>query len=247
MNKSDRSLVSLIGKEAVEADWELAFGGKSKGNRHLFRVNTIAKYLQKIEGGDLFVVLCGAWVHDVALVSGSDYDQDRVRKETEKFLNSFKGLDRDRKLQIVECAVGHEQNNGDLTVEAKIVRDADAIDKMGALGVIRHIWKMTNMLENRVLNGKKDLDNLRTHLDSRVTGFMTQGGKELAEKLKAGKELFFKLKNAEQVMNEISVMAMEGRTSDFIASHVSRRQKNDWARLLENQLTCKYLENNKKV
>ena len=44
MNKSQIDLIDKIGKEAVRLDWEEAFGGKSYGNTHLYRVNKIAKY-----------------------------------------------------------------------------------------------------------------------------------------------------------------------------------------------------------
>ena len=41
---------------AIELDWNLAFGGRSKGNRHLFRIVKIAKELATKHDVNIFIV-----------------------------------------------------------------------------------------------------------------------------------------------------------------------------------------------
>jgi len=92
MDARQSGLLKEIEKEAVRIFWEECFEGKAYGSRHLFRVNVIAKHLWKREGGDEFVVLAGAWVHDVSLEAGNDHDPHRVAALTRDFLISFKGV-----------------------------------------------------------------------------------------------------------------------------------------------------------
>ena len=45
----DRHIIDQIEEYAITMDWHVAFGGKARGNRHLFRVVTIAKFLAEKE------------------------------------------------------------------------------------------------------------------------------------------------------------------------------------------------------
>lgn len=238
-----RLLLDLIGREAVLLDWKKAFGGKSFGNRHLERVNKIAKFLHSKEGGDEFCALVGAWVHDVSLAFGADYDPDFVAKHTRNFLGNFKGVSRVEKELIVKCASGHEEGQSDLPVEAKIVHDADVVDKSGMLGVIRHAWKMTNMLENRLLSGPDDLKKLISHLEERGEKLFTTTAKDLVAKTNVYRRQFVDDRNfALAVLPEISQMAMDGKTSDFIASTLVNKYSHPSLVGLELQLSCDYLK-----
>lgn len=242
MNKNLEVLIKRIGDDAVRSDWELAFGGKSYGNMHLYRVNKIAKYLQSKEKGDLAVVLLGAWIHDVTLSTGSDYDEKTVEKETRKFLDKYPELDNDLKEKVIDCAVSHESENEVKTIEARIVHDADALDKCGALGIVRHIWKMTNMLEDRKLTGEDDLKKLETHLVNRQTHLQTETAKVLAGSLNKAGNVFFENKDeAMRLMEEISGRAKQGDTSDKIVSWLTKNENEDWVNILEHQINCRYL------
>jgi len=242
MNKTLEELIKKIGLDAVKFDWEVAFGGKSYGNNHLFRVNKIARFLQEKEGGDLTVVLLGAWVHDVTLSSGSDYEEKKVEFETRKFLESYKDLPSDLREKAIQCAVSHESEDEVKSLEAKIVHDADALDKCGALGIVRHIWKMTNLLESRVLDGEKDLKVLENHLLNRQTHLQTETAKKLAEVLnRDGNEFFADRKEAIRLMEEISDQAWEGTISDNIVSWLMQNEKRKWVNALDRQINCSYL------
>ena len=242
MNKSQIDLIDKIGKEAVRLDWEEAFGGKSYGNTHLYRVNKIAKYLQMKEGGDLFIVLVGAWVHDVSLATGSDYDSERVAKETRKFLGNYDLSDQEKEA-IVDCAAGHESENTQKSIESMIVHDADAIDKCGSLGIVRHIWKTTNMLKNRVLKGEADLSDLEKHLKTRQANLMTKTAKKLVEKLNLEGEKFFRdRKSAILMMEKISTLAWGGMNADKIVAELEKTSGSDWVQILSDQIKCSFLK-----
>jgi len=236
-------LLSQIKKEAIRLDWNVAFGGKSAGNNHLSRVNKIAKHLFDNEGGDEFCVLAGAWSHDVSLAFGSDYDSKFVEEHTREFLDRFNDLSKNEIATILQCATGHENGKGNLPLEAKIVHDADVVDKSGMLGVIRHIWKMTNMLEKRILVGQADLAILVAHLESRKLNLFTETAKKLVSKLGASKDVFVQDNNFSlEMLTLISKLSMEGKTSDYIAEWLILKYDHKSLNGLCNQLSCNYLD-----
>mgnify|MGYP001403013367 CR=1 FL=1 len=242
LDKSKRQLLKEIGKAAVDLDWKVAFGGKSFGNHHLERVNKIAKYLQRVEGGDPFIVLAGAWVHDAALAYGKDDEPKVIAKHTKSFLKKFCGLKSEEIERIVGCAAGHEEGTG-LSVEAKIVHDADVIDKSGMLGLIRHTWKMTNLLEERLLQGNEDLEKLVNHINNRRNKIFTKTAKDIVKNLDKSKDIFVRDRRfALETLPIISEMAMEGKTSDLISEWLIRTYNHASIRALKAQLQCDYLK-----
>jgi HD superfamily phosphodiesterase len=187
-------------------------------------------------------VLAGAWVHDVSLVQGSDHDPESVTSFTRDFLNRFEDLRSDEVDRIVECAGGHEIGHPNLSLEAKIVHDADVVDKSGMLGVVRHVWKMTNLLENRILNKEDDLKRLKDHLSERQVKLFTNSAKDLAKELNKSRDGFFKDEAfALRTMAWISEQANQGVISDEIAERLARESRHESARVLKDQLSCRYL------
>jgi uncharacterized protein len=242
MNVRQTTLLKNIEKEAVRLFWEESFKGKSFGSRHLFRVHEIAMYLQEKEGGDKFVVSAGAWVHDVSLVQGSDHDPVSVASFTQNFLKRFEGLTTDEVDRIVECAGGHETGHQGLSLEAKLVHDADVVDKSGMLGVVRHVWKMTNLLENRILDEEDDLKKLRGHLKERQAKLFTKTAENLAKNLNRSRDLFFKDKKLSlSTITWISEQANRGVISEEIAEMLAKESPHESARVLRDQLSCNYL------
>ena len=133
-----------IEKEALRLDWEVTFGGKTKGNKHLWRVVKIASFLARETDANIDIVEAGAWLHDASLVTGSDYNLETVKKFSIKLLHGFNLSENEREI-ILDCIVSHEDSKAPGSVEAKIVHDADVLDKLGVLGLIRHSVKSTNM------------------------------------------------------------------------------------------------------
>ena len=102
---------------------------------HILRVRNLSGYIQKYEGGNLFVVDLSALLHDVddwKLSPGykaldfleSQALEPGVLTEVYYILNtiSFKGIDKEKELK---------------TIESKIVQDADRLDATGAIGIAR--------------------------------------------------------------------------------------------------------------
>lgn len=242
MDTRQSGLLKEIEKEAVRVFWEECFGGKAYGSKHLFRVNAIARHLWEREGGDEFAVLAGAWVHDVSLVEGNDHDPHRVAALTREFLIHFKDLRTEELDQIVECARGHEVGCKGLSLEAKIVHDADVVDKSGILGVVRHVWKMTHLTEGRILNRNDDPGKIQSHLQERQAKVFTNTARGLAENLSRSRDLFFEDEvYARRTIAWVSGLARQGIITDEISEILAEKEDHRSISALKDQLVCKYL------
>ena len=243
MDKRQRELIEELSEAAVQRFWVDSFKGMARGSRHLQRVQRIAEYLWQKEGGDEFVVRAGAWIHDVALAHGPDYEPERVAYFTRLFLNEFPLLQTTEIDRLVECAEGHEAGGDFLRLEARLVHDADVLDKSGLLGVVRHIWKMTHLLEKRNLEGIQDLQKLEAHLKARQDRLYTETARRLARYLRSPVELFFQdRKFALKTMAWASRLAGQGIISDKVAEMAASRSDHACMRELKGQLECRYLQ-----
>ena len=98
----NKNTLLKIKKIALKIDHDISFSGKSKGNRHLFRVVEIAKFLAKKTEADLSIIIAGAFLHDTALPFGND---DSYLKNKEVVINLLKDFDikQNDKKNIAEC------------------------------------------------------------------------------------------------------------------------------------------------
>ncbi|CAG0926264.1 unnamed protein product, partial [Notodromas monacha] len=106
---------------------------------HILRVVNTAQCIHRLEGGDEFLILMAAWLHDIG-----DYKmhngQDRTQELVGEFLDSLLVLP-ESKMAILNIITqvsfkgGH--NEPPTTIEAQIVQDADRLDAMGAIGIAR--------------------------------------------------------------------------------------------------------------
>jgi HD domain len=173
---------------AVTLDWEMAFGGKSKGNRHLFRVRDIAIALSEKEGGCSDIVEAGAWLHDCGLIEGDTDHDKKGRGIAGEFLATL-GLDKDTCERVLHCIEVHEGFGNAMTIEAKVVHDADVLDKMGPLGVIRQTWKRANSgSTTEAIAGE-----LEQYLDRRKERLYTETAREAGSRLSHDLGPFFVL------------------------------------------------------
>src|SRR3989344_4148631 len=156
--------IKKIQRLALDIDHNAAFGGKSRGNKHLLRTAKIARFLAKKTRASTDIVLAGAFLHDTALPSGNDYEYARNKRIVKKLLKQF-DLPKDERDAISECVASHEGTSDPKTLEAKVVHDADVLEKMGLLGIIRHTWKTTNQkkLDPRAIT-KKDVREILDHI-----------------------------------------------------------------------------------
>lgn len=125
--------VSAWAKERLEAadaahDWF-----------HVERVLNTARTLGAAEGADIELVELGALLHDVV-----DYkmgEEENTRAEVREFLEGL-GLELERIERIFETITGisfRDTISGDeeLTLEQRVVQDADRLDAIGAVGIAR--------------------------------------------------------------------------------------------------------------
>lgn len=232
-----KNILLAIQNLALKIDNDVAFGGKSKGNKHLWRVTRIAKFLAEREQADMFVVLAGAWLHDVALSSGDDYDYVNNKKIVKKLLRQFK-LSKQRMDNIAECVASHEGAVNPKSLEAKIVHDADVLDKTGWLGVIRHTWKLVN-------SGKIDAEKFTNNDAVMVLNHIRWRKKRLQTKLakKIAKYLTVSpcKKRAKEVMELVAKLAVNGVVTEKIAIRLKKCLGKKQNKKLCEQLKLDYL------
>ena len=127
---------------------------------HLERTMKNALYLQSKEGGDKVVVAVAAFVHDVHRILEEKEQRFVTPKESLPVVKSFlKGLDitKEQKEHILFAIEHHEEykfgekgvNVDD--IESKILQDADNLEAMGAVGIVR-------LFKFGVVNNMKDYD-----------------------------------------------------------------------------------------
>jgi hypothetical protein len=133
-----------IREYALHMDWNVAFGGRSKGNEHLERTVKIAVSLSRLKNVRADIVSAGAWLHDVGLHLGNAGHCFSGARFIQPFLDEL-GLHEEDIRRVTHCIEAHDGEVLAETLEAKIVHDADTLDKMGPLGFIRHVWKIANI------------------------------------------------------------------------------------------------------
>jgi uncharacterized protein len=108
---------------------------------HIERVLKLAEYIQSKEGGDLLVIQLAALLHDISdhkLNGGIKNDCGRVSREILTSLNADENLT-ERVCNIVDKVSFKGAGVSDVyeSLELDIVRDADRLDAIGAIGIAR--------------------------------------------------------------------------------------------------------------
>lgn len=177
--------LNQIRKFALNLDWNTAFNGNSKGNRHLFRVVKKAMELSKNKNLRLDIIEASAWLHDIKLeniiIGNKSINQERINN----FFNKINIFPEDKKL-ILECISEDISSE-----ESKIVKDANNLEKSGPLGVVREIWKKSQLgwHTERIVN------HLPSHLQIKENDLHTKEAKKQASKLNNQMHDFFKIIN----------------------------------------------------
>ncbi|MDO8483175.1 MAG: HD domain-containing protein [bacterium] len=224
--------------QALKIDHDVAFGGKSKGNRHLWRVVKLAKYMAKQLGANVSVVEAGAWLHDTALPSGNDYDYKKNKEIVKVILTTF-NLSVEDSDMIAECVASHEGTSKPKSLEAKIVHDADVLEKSGVLGVIRHTWKLTNSGKLTADNTtKRDATKILNHLRWRSKKLQTSLGKKIHSYLSVP----ISVAQAEKIIFIVAEKALNGIVTEKIASSIYKKLTVKQEEKLKEQLNQAYLD-----
>lgn len=164
---------------------------------HLARVWKNAAAIQRQEGGDAEVLCAAALLHDCVSVEKNSPDRNRASRlaaEKASALLRSPGWDEARTGLAAHAIEAHSfsANIEPVTVEAKILQDADRLDAIGVIGAARCFYiagRMGSALydwrdphaENRPLDDKRfALDHFRTKLFGLASGFRTETGRRMA-------------------------------------------------------------------
>jgi len=232
-----------IREYAIHMDWDIAFGGRSRGNRHLFRVNRLVKFLQKAEGGDLDIALAGGWLHDVGLVKGNRGHCFKGVGIARKFLAGI-GVDGKTISRIAHIIEAHDGEIPAETIEAKVVHDADTLDKMGPLGFIRHAWKLSNV-DYRDFSVDGLLGFIPGHLEERLHNLYLGSAKDIGKRYAAEVLQFLKDHvNACAVTSEVSALARKGIPTERVILHLKRKRllTTRFQKIVDEQLRLSFLK-----
>ena len=104
---------------------------------HTMRVYRWAIRLQTKLGGDLDVIVLAALLHDIGWEEGRPHSEVSAEIAIE-YLDSI-GVAPELITKVGEIILMHSDKDTerDLSIEAKIVMDADLLDEIGALGIMR--------------------------------------------------------------------------------------------------------------
>lgn len=233
----NKKILLKIKELGIKTDWSDAFGGKSKGNKHLFRVVILAKYMAKKLGANIAIVEAGAWLHDTALPSGNDYDYEKNKVIIKNLLLDF-DLSKEDLYMIVECVASHEGTSEPQILESKIVHDADVLEKTGILGIIRHTWKLVNsgkLSPECVTN--EDVKEILKHLKWRSNKLQTSLGKKISRYL----SLPITTSQARAIISIVAKEAFKGVVTEKIARLVYKKLTVFQKRKLQEQLNLDYI------
>jgi uncharacterized protein len=114
------------------------------GWEHVERVYKLAQYIAMQEGADSFIVGMAALMHDLGRTSmqHNGHHADLSVEMAGKLLQRYH-VPADKQEAILHAIVAHSFSRGvePQTLEARVVRDADRLDGLGAIGVMR--WAIT--------------------------------------------------------------------------------------------------------
>src|SRR6266705_7142624 len=133
------------------AEMERRFAGVddlAHGWEHVNRVYTLALHIAEQEGANRFVVGMAALMHDLGrtVQANSTIHHADLSVALAKELLATYQVSADIQEAVLHGIIAHSFSRGipPRTLEARIVRDADRLDSLGAIGILR--WAITGTL-----------------------------------------------------------------------------------------------------
>jgi len=121
-------------KQTLDADHS------GHGYAHALRVRSLAETIQKKEGGNLRIISGAALVHDtIDSKLFADPKAETLKLEKELRELSYSGTEITSIITIITHMSWHLHDEGEKTLEAKVVEDADRLEALGAIGLVRTI------------------------------------------------------------------------------------------------------------
>lgn len=117
------------------------------GWEHVERVYRLALAIGEQEGADRFVVGMAALMHDLGRAASEHegHHADLSMVEAQELMDQY-SIAEETQQAILHAIVAHSFSRGVAaqTLEAKVVRDADRLDGLGAIGILR--WAITGVV-----------------------------------------------------------------------------------------------------
>ena len=118
------------------------------GWEHVTRVYALALHIAEQEGANRFVVAMAALMHDLGRTVQADsttHHADLSVALAKELLATYQ-VSADIQEAVLHAIIAHSFSRGipPRTLEARIVRDADRLDSLGAIGILR--WAITGTL-----------------------------------------------------------------------------------------------------
>jgi uncharacterized protein len=149
-------------------------------------IKLVIKYSLKIakkEGvndiNELFIIKMAALLHDIG---DHKYTNKNQKKIINKLLNKFGKLRKDDKKEIIEIASNVSLSKEDNRKNKKldIVKDADRINSLGAIGILR--YATYNVKNSKKPSFKEIISNLTNRTEKIKMNIKTTTGKKIAKK-----------------------------------------------------------------
>jgi len=164
---------------------------------HIHRVWVNAQRIQRVEGGDLEVLLAATVLHDCVAVEKNSPMRGQastLSAETAASILANMGWPTPRIEQVAHAVKTHSYSAGfePLTLEARILQDSDRLDAIGAVGIARcfyvagrmgsSLYDFTNPdAQGRAYQDKRfAIEHFHTKLLKLASGFQTGEGARLA-------------------------------------------------------------------
>lgn len=145
---------------------------------HAKRVCSISIKLAKEENADVEVVTAAALLHDVGY-SLDEENHEEKSLEVAIALLEMTDFPKEKKEKVIECIKHHRFSKGSeaVSLEAKILQDADRIDAIGAVGIARcFLWsgEYKKALRDALVHFSEKLLKLKDEMN-------TESGRRMAE------------------------------------------------------------------
>lgn len=191
----ENKIVSFLKKEMSENK------DSAHDVEHLIRVAETSKHIYKHEGGNRDVIIIASYFHDIVSLPKDSLIRHlssmlAAKKTIEILKEHFKEVSASLYGQIADAIRSHSYSSGikPITIEAKIIQDADRLDAIGAIGLAR-VFYIAGKLGQKIYNAedpfaiKRSLDDKTYALDHFYMKLLklpetinTNEGRNMAEK-----------------------------------------------------------------
>ena len=128
---------------------------------HIYRVYKLALYIAEHEGADRFIVAAAALMHDLGHTvkhTKEEHHTDCSVRLASEIMQKYQ-IPNDEQDSIKHAILAHSFSRGiePQTKEARVVHDADRLDALGAIGIMR--WAITGTQNRTPQTAPYDFDD----------------------------------------------------------------------------------------